>query len=612
MDDVSSSVSLTVHCPFTMTAHETIPSTDIYGPGTYVDKTFLPAPQDARRIFEYIANSTPGFTQNPDLWNTVHFQGSSLPVIPGPFKAPLIAAALHAMCGVVAHEIIQDRDGTAANTQQVSVNVDHAAIWLGTIFAASVEGKEMSELVRSRELASLFQRDFEGDFMSSPMRQRTTALYKTKTPGVWYQLHGSLDAAPVLRALGIDPNYPAKNSDDAYEHIARHVEQWTADELEMLNIKNGFCGSICFTPQGWNETSMGKRLAAHPLVGYSRQGHAIPTPAVPLPKVEHDRRPLAGIKVVELVRIIAGPVIGSTLAAMGADVIRVGCSRLTDLNVCFPILVFCGNAALTNGQVLQLTLNAGKRTIDLDLTKEEDKSRLRDLIGDADVFIQGFRPNAIARKGFGVNDLLEMAGTRGKGIVYVEENCYGPDGPYHERPGWQQIGDAASGSSYVMGRSLGFKDGTSILPPLPISDMTTGLVGALGALMALRDRARQGGSYRVTSSLVKADAIALEPEIGLYSPEVVEKSNQVFKWGHIGPSLFVTEILLVVMDGWKRVFPQYFGGGAESLLMRFEEGPWGKMEMLRPVVRLGDVAVTPRWLTPAVPNCYHARSIEWL
>ncbi|RAK98707.1 alpha methylacyl-CoA racemase [Aspergillus ibericus CBS 121593] len=576
-----------------MTSHETIPSPDIYGPGTFADKDFLPAPQDARRIFEYIAKSTPGFTQSKDLWNTVQFQGSELPIIPGPFKAPLIAAALHAMCGVVAHEIVQDRDGTAASTQRVNVNVDHAAIWLGTIFAASVQGKDMSELVRSRELRTLFQRDFEGDFMSSPMRQRTTALYKTKTPGVWYQLHGSLDAAPVLRALGIDPEYPAKTSDEAYEHIARHVEQWTADELEMLNIKNGFCGSICFTPQGWNETAMGKRLASHPLVNYSRQSHAIPTPPVPFPKVA-DKRPLAGIKVVELVRIIAGPVIGSTLAAFGADVIRVNCSRLTDLNV------------------LQLTLNAGKRTIDLDLTKEDDKSRLRELIADADVFIQGFRPNVIARKGFGVNDLLEMAGTRGKGIVYVEENCYGPDGPYHERPGWQQIGDAASGSSYVMGRSLGFKDGTSILPPLPISDMTTGLVGALGALMALRDRARHGGSYRVTSSLVKADAIALEPEIGLYAPEVVEKSNQLFKWGYIGPSLFVTEILLVVMDGWKRVFAQYFAAGPESVLTSFPEGPWGHMELLKPVVQLSDTRVSPRWLTPSVPNCYHPQSIEWL
>lgn len=263
-------------------------------------------------------------------------------------------------------------------------------------------------------------------------------------------------------------------------------------------------------------------------------------------------------------------------------------------------------------QVLQLTMNTGKRTIDLDITKEEDKARLRELIEDTDVFVQGFRPNAIARKGFGVNDLLEMAGKRGKGIVYVEENCYGPDGPYHERPGWQQIGDAASGSSYVMGRSLGFKDGTSILPPLPISDMSTGLVGALGTLLALRDRSRLGGSYRVTSSLVKADAISLEPEIGLYSPEIVAKSSELFKWGYIGPSQFVTEILLVVMDGWIKVFPRYFGNGPQSLMITFEDSPWGQMNILKPVAQLSDSNVTPRWLTPAVPHCYHPRDIKWL
>ncbi|KAL4998540.1 CoA-transferase family III domain-containing protein [Aspergillus recurvatus] len=581
--------------------HETVPSDNIYGPGTYVDKTFLPAPQDARRIFEYIASRTPGFTTDRTLWDTVHLSGSEHPVIPGPIKAPLVAAALHAMCGVVAHEIVQDRDGTPASSQTVNVNIDHAAIWLGTVFAASVKSngtrKDMSEVVRSGELRSLFDRDFEGGFMSTPMRQRTTALYKTATPGVWYQLHGSLDAPSVLRALSLDPEYPAKTPEEAYEYIARHVEKWTADELEMLNIKNGFCGSICFTPKGWNETLMGKRLASHPLVNYKIQMHAVPTPAVPWQKAEvgGDMRPLAGIKVVELVRIIAGPVIGSTLAAYGADVIRVNCNRLVDLNV------------------LQLTLNAGKRTIDLDLTVESDRARLHELLADADVFVQGFRPNAIARKGFGVNDLLEIAGNRGKGIVYVEENCYGPDGPYHERPGWQQIGDAASGSSYVMGRSLGYKAGTSVLPPLPISDMSTGLIGALGTLMALRDRARYGGSYRVTSSLVKADVIALEPDVGLYSPAVVEKSNEIFKWGHIGPEQFVTEILLVVMDGWKRVFPQYFGTGEKSLLTLFEsgEGPWVDSGILRPVVRLGDERVSPRWLTPPVPNCFHGKGIQW-
>lgn len=314
--------------------HETIASDDIYGPGTFMDKEFVPAPQDATRILHYIAKRTPGFTQDPELLNTVKFEGNEFPVIPGPFKAPLVAAAVHAMCGLVAHEIIEDRDGTPATKQHVSVNTDHAAIWLGTIYAASVEGKDIDFLVKERKLSSLFKKNFQQGWMATAVDARSTALYKTKTPGVWYQLHGSLDASPVLRSMGMDPDYPAKDLDDAYQYISRHLEQWTADELEMHNVKNGFCGSICFTPKGWSETLMGKRLADHPLVGYSRQSHAIPTPPVATPKIQNDNRPLAGIKVVELVRIIAGPVIGCTLAALGADVIRVNCSRLVDLNVC--------------------------------------------------------------------------------------------------------------------------------------------------------------------------------------------------------------------------------------------------------------------------------------
>jgi hypothetical protein len=317
-----------------------------------MDKTFLSAPQDAARILEYIAKRTPGFTQDPELWSTAKFEGSDFPVIPGPFKAPLIAAAVHAMCGIVAHEIVEDRDGTPATSQQVSVNTDHAAIWLGTILAATVEGKSIDEIAKSGQLPALFKQDFQQGWMATAVNRRSTALYKTKTPGVWYQLHGSLDANPVLRSMGMDPDYPAKDFDDAYDYISRHVEQWSADELEMHNIKNGFCGSICFTPQEWSETLMGKRLADHPLVRYSRQSHAVPTPPVPTPKLSNDKRPLAGIKVVELVRIIAGPVIGCTLAALGADVIRVNCSRLVDLNVCLLCIIpklgyLCANYRFT-------------------------------------------------------------------------------------------------------------------------------------------------------------------------------------------------------------------------------------------------------------------------
>ena len=325
------------------TTHETLPSSDIYGPGTFVDKQFLPVPDDARRVFEILAKATPGFSKDPRVWDSVAFQGHPEPMIPGPIKAPVVASALHAMCGVVANELLEERDGQAAHERRVTIDTDHTAIWLGSVVAPRVNGSNCGEMVREGKLSTLFKRDFEQGAFGTPLKLRTTALYPTKTPGVWYQLHGSLNADPVLEAIGVDPAAKYETAAEAYDVIRKQVEKFTADELEMLNVRNGFCGSICYTPEGWRQTTMGKRLEQHPLVNYTRESYAIPTPPVLLPILPTDKRPLAGIKVVELVRIIAGPVIGSTLAAFGADVIRVNCSRLPDINVnisTFEILPF--------------------------------------------------------------------------------------------------------------------------------------------------------------------------------------------------------------------------------------------------------------------------------
>lgn len=150
------------------------------------------------------------------------------------------------------------------------------------------------------------------------------------------------------------------------------------------------------------------------------------------------------------------------------------------------------------------------------------------LIRDADVFIQGYRTGVIGKNGLSLNHLLEMAGKKGKGIVYVEENRYGPDGSFSARPGWQQVGDSASGASYMTAKSMGCDDGTDILPSLPIPDMMTGLIGALGTLMSIRDRARTGSSYHVFVSLVAAAAYPLGPSVGLYPPKTVERVHQRF------------------------------------------------------------------------------------
>lgn len=262
-------------------------------------------------------------------------------------------------------------------------------------------------------------------------------------------------------------------------------------------------------------------------------------------------------------------------------------------------------------QALQIVLNAGKRTIDLDITKPEDMDRLHELLADVDIFIQGFRMESLQRKGLGLHNLLELAAKRNKGIIYVDENAYGPDGPFHARPGWQQIGDAASGSSYVMGRSQGHEEGKSVLPPLPVSDMVTGIVGALAAMMAVRDRAIKGGSYHVTSSLVAADCISLTQEVGLYPLHVVEETAKRLAFPDSTPDQYVSEILVAVVNGWKKALPGYLDENSKYMTT-FEEGFWGRHTILKPVARLNDDASTARWTSAPVPHCHHDRSITWL
>ena len=310
----------------------TTASPEIWGPGTFVDKELPNIPGDSRRIFELLAKATPGFTQDLPLWNSVSFEGSAEPIAPGPLKAPVIAAALHAMCGVVAEELLKQRDGGSSD-HRVTINTDHAALWLGTTAITKRNGVSVPELSNGGRLGEIFPKDLEKDTFKTPLRLRTTACYPTSKKGVWYQLHGSLNADPVLHAIGLNPATPCNSLDEAYKTIGEKVREFGPEELEMIHVQKGLCGSMCHTPETWRQTQMHKELSKHPLINYTQETHHISTPAVPFPILSGDKRPLAGIKVVELVRIIAGPVIGNTLASLGADVIRVNCSRLPDFNV---------------------------------------------------------------------------------------------------------------------------------------------------------------------------------------------------------------------------------------------------------------------------------------
>ncbi|KAF9873619.1 hypothetical protein CkaCkLH20_08729 [Colletotrichum karsti] len=557
---------------------------DVYGSGTFTDKTFTPVPEDTQRIFRLIAKQTPGFTQDEKLLSKVQFTGESYPVIPGPIKATSVAAALHAMTGVLADEILALR-GVKNDERQITVNTTHAAIWFGCIATAFLDGVDVVSLVKQGKLKELLP-DWEQGWTDTPLKYRATGLYPTNNPEVWYSLHGSMNAEPVLRSIGVDPATPIKTPEEAAAHIAQYTSKLSPEKMEMTNLMNGFCGSICFTPKQWRESEMGRSLSKHPLVNVQKQEQTIPTPPVSFPPLSpDDKRPLAGVKVVEMTRVIAGPEIGTILAAYGADVIRVNPPHLPDINI------------------MQLTLNAGKRTIAIDLRKEADAALLKSLVSECDVFIQGFRINKMPKFGLGLNDLLKMAGDRGRGIVYVSENCYGPDGYYAERPGWQQIADASAGSAYVTGKSLKLPNNEAVLPSLPISDMSTGVLGAVGAMLGLKRRAVEGGSYYSHASLTGVNAYALTEEVGLYPEATVEECKERFQWGEMRGSHHVLDLLVTVWNGWKKVLGDYLQPES-GWFQSFDASAYGnkRLSILKPVVKFeGERETTPEWKTPSVP-----------
>jgi crotonobetainyl-CoA:carnitine CoA-transferase CaiB-like acyl-CoA transferase len=234
------------------------------------------------------------------------------------------------------------------------------------------------------------------------------------------------------------------------------------------------------TPEEWNAHE--QHAAIEPLARLSVRKIGDSDPE----SVGDGVRPLGGVRVLDLTRVLAGPACGRTLAAHGADVLLVSAPSLPSV----PAFV--------------LDTSHGKRSAFLDLDVAPARERLRALVRGCDVFTQGYRSGSLERRGFGVEELAALR----PGIVYVTVNCYGDVGPWRERPGWEQLAQSVTGIAHVQG---GGDDGRPTLVPAAACDYTTGFLAALGAMLGLGLRATEGGSWHVQASLCQtADWIIAE------------------------------------------------------------------------------------------------------
>ncbi|OTB05174.1 hypothetical protein M426DRAFT_261210 [Hypoxylon sp. CI-4A] len=154
---------------------------------------------------------------------------------------------------------------------------------------------------------------------------------------------------------------------------------------------------------------------------------------------------------------------------------------------------------ITDLSPLHQDLNWGKWNCYLNLKDEGDKEKLKALIRDADVVVDGYRPGVMERLGFGRQAILDLVKDRPRGIIIARENCYGWHGPWVHRSGWQQISDACCGVSMAYGKAMGNDE--PVTPVFPNSDYCTGICGSTAILDALVRRAEHGGSYFVDVAL---------------------------------------------------------------------------------------------------------------
>lgn len=258
--------------------------------------------------------------------------------------------------------------------------------------------------------------------------------------------------------------------------VAQKVFQWKKLDLEEVGHRNKLAIYALRSPGEWDATAQADAVSNFPIVIRKIDDNG--SASLPDHIRDGSDRCLRGLRVIELSRVIAGPVCGKTMAVHGADVMWVTSPNLPDL------------------PSLDMNLSRGKRSVQLDLDTEEDCNRLKDLVKDCDVFIQGYRPTSLAGRGFSAAELAKIR----PGLIYANLSAFGPSGPWSDRRGFDSLVQTCSGMNFAEAERYG--EGAPARPmPCQALDHAGGFLLATGISAALYKRAQEGGSWEVHVSL---------------------------------------------------------------------------------------------------------------
>jgi crotonobetainyl-CoA:carnitine CoA-transferase CaiB-like acyl-CoA transferase len=383
-----------------------------------------------------------------DLWTHAGGEASALdavtltgeePQLPSSFRVGAAAQASIAAAGLAAAELWKLRSGEA---QAVSVDMRHAVVECRSERYLRVNGDP-----------------------PPPAWDAIAGVYRTGDKR-FVRLHTNFPhhRAAVCKVL---------NCKAERDTVQAALMQWEGEAFETAAYAAGGVVARMRSHDDWFASPQAKALADLPPVIIEKIGEAAPKP---WPAGE---RPLEGLRVLDLSRVIAGPVAGRALAAHGADVLLVSGPDL-------PAISW-----------LTIDTGRGKFSCFLDLKRDEGRARFRELLAGADIFSQGYRPGALSSLGFSAAEAAAIS----PGIIAVSLSAYGHDGPWAGRRGFDSLVQTATGFNHAEGQAAGI-DGPKELPAQML-DHATGYLMAFGAVMAKARQAREGGSWHVRVSLAQ-------------------------------------------------------------------------------------------------------------